>query len=82
MGYCRLSLYGNGGQMVGIQGQLLDKRSHGILLRKQKGRESTPAETGTLIDERVDLKDIYGSLIDLARRGHFRIIETKRIRLI
>ena len=43
----------------------------------KKGRELTPAETGTLIDEKVDLKDIYGSLIDLARRGHFRIIETK-----
>ena len=46
--------------------------------KTKKGRESTPAETGTLIDERVDLKDIYGSLIDLARRGHFRIIETKK----
>jgi len=46
--------------------------------KAKKGRELTPAETGTLIDERVDLKDIYGSLIDLARRGHFRIIETKK----
>lgn len=46
--------------------------------KTKKGRELTPAETGTLIDERVDLKDMYGSIIDLARRGHFRIIETKK----
>lgn len=46
--------------------------------KTKKGRTLTPAETGTLIDEVVHLKDIYGSLIDLARRGYFRIIETKK----
>jgi len=33
----------------------------------------SPAEVGTLIDERVDLKDISASIIDLAVRGHVRI---------
>lgn len=46
--------------------------------KTKQGRELTPAETGTLIDEVVNLKDIYGSLIDLARRGYFRIIETSK----
>lgn len=46
--------------------------------KTKQGRELTPAETGTLIDEVVDLKDIYGSLIDLSRRGYFTIIETKK----
>ncbi len=46
--------------------------------KTKKGRELTPAETGTIIDETVNIKDIYGSLIDLARRGYFRIIETSK----
>jgi len=32
-----------------------------------------PAELGTLIDERVDVKDITGSIINLAVRGYIRI---------
>lgn len=44
----------------------------------RKKRPLSPAETGTLIDERAQLRDIYGSLIDLARRGYFRILETKK----
>lgn len=38
----------------------------------------TPAETGTLVDEKADLRDIYASIIDLARRGYIKIIETKK----
>ncbi len=41
-------------------------------------RELTPAETGTLVDERADLRDIYAAIVDLARRGYLRIIETKK----
>ncbi|MBI5019318.1 DUF2207 domain-containing protein [Candidatus Gottesmanbacteria bacterium] len=41
-------------------------------------RALTPAETGTLIDERADLRDIYASIVDLARRGYLKIIETKK----
>lgn len=43
-----------------------------------KGRDLTPAETGTLVDERADLRDIYASIVDLARRGYLRIIEMKK----
>lgn len=41
-------------------------------------RPLTPAETGTLIDERADLRDIYAAIVDLARRGYLKIIETKK----
>lgn len=35
----------------------------------------TPAETGTLIDETVQQRDIFSSIVDLARRGYIRIEE-------
>lgn len=38
----------------------------------------TPAEVGTLVDERVDLKDISASIIDLAVRGYLRIEAQER----
>ncbi len=41
-------------------------------------RPLTPAETGTLMDESADTRDIYATVIDLARRGYFNIIETKK----
>ncbi len=43
-----------------------------------KGRGLTPGETGTLVDETVDMKDITATFIDLARRGYIKIIETKK----
>jgi len=46
--------------------------------KTKTGRFLTPMETGTLIDERADLKDVSGMIIDLARRGHFKIIEKKK----
>src|SRR5262249_40565384 len=36
-----------------------------------------PAEVGTLIDERVDLRDISAVIIDLAVRGYLKIEEVK-----
>jgi hypothetical protein len=41
-------------------------------------RELTPGETGTLLDERVDMKDITATLVDLARRGYFHFVEEKK----
>jgi len=38
----------------------------------------TAAETGTLVDETVDMKDIVATIIDLARRGYIRIDEKKK----
>ncbi len=46
--------------------------------KTKKLRDLTPAETGTLVDETADLKDIYASLVDLARRGYMKIIETTK----
>ena len=37
----------------------------------------TPAEAGTLIDERADILDITSTIIDLAVRGYLRIEETE-----
>lgn len=46
--------------------------------KTKEGRPLTPAETGSLIDERVDLKDISSSIVDLARRGFLKIEERKK----
>lgn len=43
-----------------------------------KGRLLTPGETGTLIDEEADMRDITATIVDLARRGYMKIIETKK----
>ncbi|MGD8320608.1 MAG: DUF2207 domain-containing protein [Gemmatimonadota bacterium] len=39
--------------------------------------ELTPAEAGTLIDNRPDMRDITAALVDLAVRGYLRIEEVK-----
>lgn len=38
----------------------------------------TPAETGGLIDEKVDRRDLVALLVDLARRGYLRIEEREK----
>ena len=46
---------------------------------KTKGhRRLRPAEAGTIIDETVHTSDITATIIDLARRGYLKIIETKK----
>lgn len=40
-----------------------------------RGRDLTPGETGTLVDEQADLRDISATLVDLARRGYLTIVE-------
>ncbi len=42
------------------------------------GRPLTPAETGTLIDETVQQRDISAMIVDLARRGYLQIEEKKK----
>jgi uncharacterized membrane protein YgcG len=39
------------------------------------GRVFSPAETGTIIDEKVDTREIVAMMVDLARRGYLHIIE-------
>lgn len=45
--------------------------------RTKNLRDLTPAETGSLVDETVDTRDIYATVVDLARRGYMKIIESK-----
>ena len=42
------------------------------------GRPLGPAETGTLVDESADTRDVFAAIIDLARQGHFMIVEQKK----
>ncbi len=43
----------------------------------KSGRPLTPAETGAILDEKVEMKDMAGMMVDLARRGYYTITETK-----
>jgi uncharacterized membrane protein YgcG len=49
---------------------------------KYGDRPLTPAETGTLIDEKLDSRDITSTIIGLAVRGYIKIEETKTEGLI
>lgn len=44
----------------------------------QGGKALSPTETGSLIDESVETRDIFAAIIDLARRGYIKIIESKK----
>ncbi len=39
------------------------------------GRKLTPIETGSLLDEKVDNRDVSAMIVDLARRGYMKIEE-------
>jgi len=43
--------------------------------KTKDGRFLTPGETGTLIDEKADIREVTAMIIDLARRGYLKIIE-------
>ena len=47
-------------------------------LGEKNNRFLSPAEVGTLIDERVDLREIVALLIHLAQRGYIKIHEIKK----
>ncbi len=40
-------------------------------------RVLTPAESGALLDETVDKRDLFATIVDLARRGYIKISEPK-----
>jgi uncharacterized protein (TIGR04222 family) len=48
-----------------------------VVVSYEPPRELGPAEVGTLADERVDLRDISSTIVDLAVRGHVTIQEQK-----
>jgi uncharacterized membrane protein len=48
-----------------------------ITVRYEPPKDLTPAEAGTLVDERADISDITSTVIDLAVRGYLKIEETE-----
>ena len=52
-----------------------------VVVRYEPPSGLTPAEIGTIIDERVDLRDITATVVDLAVRGFLTIREDEKKRL-
>ena len=52
-----------------------DPRRRPIAVRYEPPADFTPAEAGTIVDEKVDMRDITATVIDLAVRGFLRIEE-------
>lgn len=51
-----------------------------IVVRYEPPPGATPGEIGTIVDERVDMRDITATLVDLAIRGHLEIsIENREV---
>jgi uncharacterized membrane protein YgcG len=48
-----------------------------VPVRYEPPQALSPAEVGTVLDERVDLVDVTATLLDLAVRGHLRIEEVE-----
>lgn len=58
-----------------------DPRRLPIVVRYEPPEAMSPAEAGTLTDEKVDLRDITATLVDLAVRGFIRIEEKEETAL-
>ncbi len=58
-----------------------DPRRRPIAVQYEPPDGLTPAEAGTLTDERVDMRDITATVIDLAVRGFLRIEEVEEKQL-
>jgi uncharacterized membrane protein len=54
-----------------------DPERHAVYPEYEPPEGLTPAEAGTLVDNRPDTRDITSTLVDLAIRGHIRIEETE-----
>lgn len=50
-----------------------DPEARAITVQYEPPKELTPAETGTLIDHRAEMRDITSTLVDLAVRGYVHI---------
>jgi len=53
-----------------------------VVVRYEPPAGLTPGEIGTLVDEKVDLRDITATVVDLAVRGFLRISSEKKSYLI
>jgi hypothetical protein len=56
-------------------GRRIEETSHPIKALLRLRETLTPAELGTLLDDRCDLKDVTATLFDLAARGYLTIEE-------
>jgi uncharacterized membrane protein len=60
-----------------------DPDGNGVLtVRYEPPKDLTPAEAGTLIDERADILDITSTIIDLAVRGYLKIEEIESTKFV
>ncbi|MCM8787977.1 MAG: DUF2207 domain-containing protein [Candidatus Omnitrophica bacterium] len=50
-----------------------------IVVEYKVPQDLTPIEMGTLIDDKVDIRDISATIIDLAIRGYLRIVQTEKV---
>jgi hypothetical protein len=58
-----------------------DPEERPVTTRYEPPAGLTPAETGTLLDERVDMRDVTATIVDLAVGGHLRIEEQEEKKL-
>src|SRR5262249_53350368 len=59
-----------------------DPRLRPIATQYQPPDQLTPGETGTLVDQSVDMRDITASIVDLAVRGYIVIEEHTKERML
>jgi hypothetical protein len=52
-----------------------------VVVRYEPPKDLRPAEIGTIVDEKVDFRDITATVIDLAVRGHLKIEVEKKEQL-
>jgi len=53
-----------------------------IAPRYEPPSDLSPAEAGTVIDERVDIRDMTSTIVDLAVRGYLKIVEIEKKKII
>ena len=53
-----------------------------IAPRYEPPEELSPAEAGTVIDERVDIRDMTSTIVDLAVRGFIKIVQIEKKKIV
>ena len=59
-----------------------DPRRRPIAVQYEPPADVSPAEAGTLLDNRADMRDITATIVDLAVRGQLRIEEEEKPKLL
>ena len=53
-----------------------------IAPRYEPPEDLSPAEAGTVIDERVDIQDMTSTIVDLAVRGYIKIVQIEKKKIV